>query len=159
MQPVGLSPAFEPVALGPPILGEEPEREHVGTGQSSLMGMSTPRQLVSKSGQELDRWLVVGLQGGLLFDPRLRVRQGFEDSPTAADRALHESPIDEKQENDRSLMERHRRPVGGVGQVVFEMQAGVPNGFPEQRGTMLVIAVQAVMSEVTHPEARQLIDK
>ena len=114
---------------------------------------------MSKSGQELDRRLVVGLQGWLFFHPRLGVRKRFEYAPTSANRALHESPVDEKQENDRSLMKRHRRPVGGVGQVVFEVQAGIPNGFPEQRGTMLVIAVQPVMSEVSHPEARQLIDK
>jgi hypothetical protein len=56
-------------------------------------------------------------------------------------------------------MKRHRRPVGGVGEVVFEVQARVPNGFPEQRGTMLVIAVQGVMSEVSDPESRQLIDQ
>jgi hypothetical protein len=87
------------------------------------------------------------------------VRKGFEYAPTTADSALDESPVDEKQENDRSLVKWHRRPVGGVGQVVFEVQSRIPDGFPEQRGTMLVIAVQGVMSEVSHPEARQLIDK
>jgi hypothetical protein len=121
--------------------------------------MSTPRQLLSKSGQELDRRLVVGFQRRLFFHPKLCVRKRFEDTPAAADRAFHESSVDEKQENDRSLMKRHCRPVCGLGQVVFEVQAGIPNGFPEQRGTMLVIAVQAVMSEVSDPEARQLIDK
>jgi hypothetical protein len=121
--------------------------------------MSTPRQLMSKCGQKLDRRLVVGLQGWLFFHPSLGVRKWLEDAPTTTDRALDESPVDEKQENDRSLMKRHRRPVGRVSQVVLEVQAGVPNGFPKQRGTMLVVAVHAVMSEVSHPEARQLIDK
>ena len=102
---------------------------------------------------------MVGLQGWLFFHPRLGVRERLEDAPSSADRAVDESPVDEKQENDRSLVKRHRRPVRGVGQVVFQVQAGVSNGFAEQRGTMLVIAVQAVMSEVPHPEARQLTDK
>jgi hypothetical protein len=96
---------------------------------------------MSKSGQELDRRLVVGLQGWLFFHPRLGVRKRFEYAPTSADRAIDESTVDEKQKNDRSLMKRHCRPVGGVSQVVFEVQAGVSNGFPEQRRTMLVIAV------------------
>jgi hypothetical protein len=87
------------------------------------------------------------------------VRKSFEEATTAADRPLHEPSIDEKQENDRSLMKRHRRPVRGVSQVIFEVQAGVPDSFPEQRRAMFVIAVQGVMSKVSHPEARQLIDK
>ena len=83
-----------------------------------------------------------------MFHPRLGVRKRFKYAPTFANRAVHESPVDEKQEDNRSLMKRHRRPVGGVGQVVFEVQARVPNGLREQRRTMLVIAVHAVMSEV-----------
>jgi hypothetical protein len=121
--------------------------------------MRTPRQLVSKSGQELDRRRVVGLQGRLFFHPRLGMGNRFEDASTSADRALHESPVDQKQKYDRSLVKRHRRPIGGVGQVVFKVQTRVPDGFSEQRGTMLIIAVQPVMSEVSHPEARQLTDK
>jgi hypothetical protein len=157
---VALLPAFEHRGgLGPSNLGNVDYRVHIGTGNSSLVGMSTPRQLMSKSGQELDRRFVVRFQGWLFFYPKLCVRKRLEYAPTAADRALHKSPVDEKQENDRSLMKRHCRPVGRVGQVVFEVQAGVTNGFPEQRSTMLVIAVQAVMSEVSHPEARQLINK
>ena len=145
--------------LVPSSLGDDSERVHFGTGHSSLAGMCTPHQLVSKSGQELDGRRVVGLQGWLFFHPRLGVRKWFEDAPTSANCALHESPVDEKQENDRSLVERHRRPVGRKGQVVFEVQARVTDGFPEQRSTMLVIAVQAVMSKAPHPEARQLTDK
>ena len=66
---------------------------------------------------------------------------------------------DQKQENDRSLMKRHRRPVGRVGQVVFQVQSGVSNGFFKECGTMLVIAVQAVMSELPYPKPRQLTDE
>ena len=94
------------------------------------------------------------------FPPRtLRAGELQKKATTAADRPLHEPSVDEKQENDRSLMKRHRRPVSGVGQVIFEVQTGVANSFREQGRTMLVIAVQGIMSKVSHPEARQLIDK
>jgi hypothetical protein len=134
-------------------------REQFEVGHSSLAGMCAPRELVTKSGQELERGFVVRLQGWLFLHPRLGVRERLENAPTSADGSLDQSPVDEKQENDCSLVERHCRPVGGVGQVVFQVQSGVPNGLPEKSGTMLVIAVQAIMSEVSDPKARQLTDK
>ena len=114
---------------------------------------------MAKGGQELERRLEIGLQGWLAFDPRLRVRQRLEDAPSSPDGPLDDTPVDQKQQNDRSLMQRHRRPVLGVGQIVLEVQARVTDCFLEQRDTMLVIAVQTVMSELAYPEAGQLTDE
>ena len=79
------------------------------------------------------------------------MRERLEDATSSPDRPLDDAPVDQKQQDDRSLMQRHRRPVLGIGQIVLEVQAGVADGFLEQRDTMLVIAVQAVMSELADP--------
>ena len=119
--------------------------------------MSTPEQLVPEGGQELERRLEVGLQGRLAFDPRLRVWERLEDATSTPDGTLDDAPVDQEQQNDRSLMQRHRRPVVGACQVVLEVQARVTDCFLEQRDTMLVVAVQTVMGEPAIPASGQVI--
>ena len=90
----------------------------------------------------------------MFFHPRLRVRNGLEDPPPFAHVPLDESSVDEKQQNDGPLMKRHRGPITRVRQVIFQVQAAVSHGFAEQRGTVLVITMQAIMSQVAHPVTR-----
>ena len=121
--------------------------------------MSTPEQLVAQGGQQLERRLEKGMQRRLVFHPRLRVGEGLEDATSSADGSVHETPVYQEQEDDRSLMKRRRRPIRGVGQIVLQVQPGVPDRFFKQRETVLVIAVQAVMCEFTYPTAWQLTDE
>jgi hypothetical protein len=121
--------------------------------------MSASEQLVPQRGQELECRLAVGMQGRLAFHPRLGVREGLEDAAPTSNGSIDDPSIDEKQENNRSLLQRHDRPVCRFGQVVFQMQPRVPDGFLEQSGKMFVILVRAVMSEFTNPQLRQLSDE
>jgi len=119
--------------------------------------MGAPEQLVTEGGQEFERLLEVGSQGRLAFDPRLRVGKRLENATSAPDGALDDAPVDQDQQNDRSLMQRHRRPIVGACQIVLEVQARVTDGFLEQRDTMLVVSVQTVVGEPSVPAPGQVI--
>jgi len=121
--------------------------------------MSAPQQLMAEGGQELERLFEVRSQRRLAFDPRLRVRERLEDAACSPDGALDDTPVDQEQQNDRSLMERHRRPVVGACQIVLEVQARVTDCFLEQCDTMLVISVQTVVSEPALPAVGQITDE
>ena len=86
-----------------------------------------------KRRQQLERLFQVRSQRRLAFDPRLGVRQRLEDATPFPDAALDHAPVDQEQQDDRSLMQRHRRPVLGMRQVVLEVQPGVSDRFLEQR--------------------------
>jgi hypothetical protein len=119
--------------------------------------MRAPEQLMPEGGQELERLLEVGSQGRLAFDPRLRVRKRLEDATSTPDGTLDDTSVDQDQQNDRSLMQRHRRPVLGACQIVLEVQARVADSFLEQRDTMLVVAVQTVVGEAALPTVGHII--
>jgi hypothetical protein len=118
--------------------------------------MSSPLKLVAQCSQKLERGLLVGMQGRLTLHPRLGVRERLEDATSSADGAVDETPVHQKQENDGTLVQGHRGPVAGDSQIVLKVQAGVATCFFKKRNTMLVIAVLAVMSKLTNPEARQV---
>jgi hypothetical protein len=123
------------------------------------MRMSSPLKLVTQRGQKLERGFLVGMQRLLTLHPRLGMRERLEYAASSADGAVDETSVHQKQENDGSLMEGHRGPVAGVSQIVLQVQAGVATGFFKQSNTMLVVAVLAVMSEFSNPEAWQLTGK
>ena len=77
------SPALEPAAGRSIVRAESTRAGNQPAGDSGLWRTSSPLKLVSKSGQELDRGLVVGPQGWLFFHPRLRMRKRLEDAPTS----------------------------------------------------------------------------
>jgi len=112
---------------------------------------------MTQCGQELERVLEVGSKGRLAFDPRLRVGKRLEDATSAPDGTLDDTPVDQHQQNYRSLVQRHRRPVFGACQIVLEVQARVTDGFLEQRDTMLVVTVQTVLGEPALPALGQVI--
>jgi len=96
------------------------------------------------------------MQGRLTLDPRLGVRERLEYATSSADGAVDQTAVHQKQEYDGTLVEWHRAPIIGVCQIVLQVQAGVATCLFEQSDTMLVIAVLAVVSKFTNPEARQL---
>ncbi len=123
------------------------------------MRMDSAQELVAQGSQELERLLQEWLQGRLALDPSLGMRKRLEDAPSPPDGSLDDTAIDQKQQDNRSLMQRHRRPVFRVRKVVLEMQARVASCFLEEGDTMLVIAVQAVVGELSLPVASQIIDQ
>jgi hypothetical protein len=96
------------------------------------------------------------MQGRLTLYPRLGVRERLEYATSSTDSAVDQSSIHQKQENDGTLVEWHRGPVIGDCQIVLQVQAGVATCLIKQSDTVLVIAVLAVVSKFTNPEARQL---
>jgi phage gp36-like protein len=82
------------------------------------------------------------------------VRERLEDAPAAPDGSFNQSAVDQEQEHDGSLMERHSRPVTGVGQIIFQMQSRIANRFLQKSCAMLVITVKRVMRELSFPVAR-----
>jgi hypothetical protein len=121
--------------------------------------VNAPKKLVPKGGNKLQRFGQVGPQRRLALDPRFGMRQRLEDATSSSDRPFHDTPIDQKQENDSPLIQRHCRPVGGIHQVVLEVQTCVSNRFLEQRNAMLVIVVQTIMSELADPVASQMCNE
>jgi hypothetical protein len=69
------------------------------------------------------------------------VRKRLEDATPPPRSALDHTPVNQEQQNDCSLMQRHRRPVLGIRKVVFEMQPRVSYGFLEQGDAVLVVAM------------------
>jgi len=67
--------------------------------------------------------------------------QRREDAAPVFDFSFDHSAVNKKQQNDRSLMQGHHRPVLGMCQVVFKVQPGIADCILEQRQTVLVIAV------------------
>jgi hypothetical protein len=76
-----------------------------------------------------------------------------------SDSSFDHTAVNEEQQNDRSLMQGHHRPVLGVHQVVFEVEPSIADRFLEQRQTVLVIAVRPVMSKPADPLASQMCNK
>jgi hypothetical protein len=121
--------------------------------------MSPPVELMTQSREELEGRFEIRMQGWLTLHPRLRVRLRLEDATSPPDRPIDDAPVYQEQEDDCSLGKRRCRPVRRVGQVVLQVQTGVADGLFKERGAVLIIVVQPVMSELTYPEARQLTDE
>jgi hypothetical protein len=120
------------------------------------MRVSPPLKLVAQCGQKLESGLPVGTQGRLTLHPRLGVSERLEDATSSADGAVDDTPVHQKQENDGTLMQGHRRPITGDSQIVLQVQSRIAACFFKKSNTMLVIAMLAVMSKFTNPESRQL---
>ncbi len=114
---------------------------------------------MAEGGQQFERLLDVRAQRWLAFDPRFRVRQGLEDAACSPERAIDDTPVDQEQQDDRSLVERHGRPVVRTRQVILEVEARVTDRLLEERDAMLVILVGTVMSELAFPAVGQVTNK
>jgi hypothetical protein len=125
---------------------------------SGVAGVDTTNEFVAQRHQQLHCRFPVWVEGRLPVNPGLRVRERLEDAATAAHGALDQSSIDQEQKHDGSLVKRHGRPIRGTGQIVLEMQTRVADRLVEESCTVLVILVQAIMSELAPPLACQVAD-
>ena len=87
--------------------------------------MRPPLELVAKRRDDLENRTRVRLQRRLRLDPRLRMREGLEDSSAVARSPLDHALIDQKQQNSGSPDQRQFRPMCGIGEVIFEMETDV----------------------------------
>jgi hypothetical protein len=93
----------------------------------------------------------VSPQRRLTGSPRFCVRKRFQDPPPAPERPLHHSLVNQKQEDGSLSPERNMGPVIGPREIVLEMDANVTDDLIEVRLDVLVISMQAIMSEAPRP--------
>ena len=124
-----------------------------------MPGVNSPEKLVPKRGKKLERLFEIRPQRGLALDPRLGMWQRFEDATSSSGPALNHAAVHQEQQDDGTLVQRHRRPVPGKHQVIFEVQPRVSDGVLEECQAVLVIAVRPVMSQPADPVASQMCDQ
>jgi hypothetical protein len=81
------------------------------------------------------------------------VWQGFEYAAPAPDCALDNSTVYQEQQHDRPPAQMRRRPEFRMRQIIFQVQAGVPNRLFEQGDPVLVVFVSTIMSKSADPES------
>ena len=124
---------------------------------ASRMGGSRSADLIGlEGGEEFQGWDEIGSQGRLADGPGRGFFVGLVNHPTLTHDPDDHASVDEEEEEGHATSQRGLRPVGGTGQVVFEVQSGVAQGFGNQGFEMLVVPVTAEVGQAARPEARQL---
>jgi hypothetical protein len=83
--------------------------------------MRASLKLVAQCGDKFERRLLVGMQRRLTLHPRLGVREWLEDATASTYSAVDETPVHQKQEDDRTLIQWHRGPIVGNREIVLEV--------------------------------------
>src|SRR4051794_21680691 len=109
--------------------------------------MSATTHLVSQCRDQLDDGLEKGAQRCLGRDPRLGMRQRFEDPAAAADGSLDNPLVNQEKKDGGFPAQLHTSPVTGPAKVILQMQANVPDGLLDQCAQVLVISMVSIMSE------------
>ncbi len=108
-------------------------------------------KLMAKRRQQFENDSVVRLESRLTLHPRLGMGQRFVDAPSVAEVSGNHAAIDEKEHHTRSMMERHRGPVGRGREIVFQVKSRIDKGFLVERKAMFIVAVLPVMSKPADP--------
>src|SRR5262249_58193617 len=101
--------------------------------------MGSALELEAERPQEFQDGPAMRPQRRLVMAPGLGVRQRLVDAPPAAGRPLDDAPVDQEEEDRGPLVQGRPGPELRAGQVVLEMETGIPGGLLEQGEAVLVV--------------------